>query len=534
MKATLILSFVLATCLPPLAAKPIQVFILAGDECVLEQGLIEGKTKKGKPPKTAATLKEVVSSNQKYAFLRNSKGEWVERKDVQLYDAHPVHNNTKAPARPLKIGVIGLTGPEKTPAMGVDLMLGHTLGNAYEEPVLIIRHGTWSHPWFRRGYRSLGHDFRSPSSGGAADLDGGWDIIHFNFGVHDTGYRNPANYSDKDETKFPIYIPLDEYEKNLRIIVSKLKKTGATLIWGRITPVLDETPGWKAIDIDRYNAVADKVMKETGVIINDLYAESMRRGFPKKPNVHSVGPLAPKTTETILAAIKSRKKNTKPLPRVLMIGDSITGSYWGGVKKELDGKAYVCKNPANAGATRFGVENIDDWLKLKHYLLNGEEYLLLVSGVKEAMNNLERVFPGYKGQGAELAGLIWFQGGADGKSPSMATAYEKNLVNLINDLRKDLKHPKLPVVVGAITRSDGQASPDQQKVFDAQMAVGDPERHPEFKGTLRSIDTHPMAYPAKECPGGRDPYKGHAGSYLEIGKAMGEAMLNLHGKAPTP
>jgi hypothetical protein len=37
----------------------------------------------------------------------------------------------------------------------------------------------------------------------------------------------------------------------------------------------------------------------------------------------------------------------------------------------------------------------------------------------------------------------------------------------------------------------------------------------------------PVSYPVKECPGGRNPYRGHTGSYLQIGKAMAKAMIEL-------
>ena len=40
-------------------------------------------------------------------------------------------------------------------------------------------------------------------------------------------------------------------------------------------------------------------MKENGVIIDDLNAEVRRQGLPKTTNVHDVGNLAPKVTETI-------------------------------------------------------------------------------------------------------------------------------------------------------------------------------------------------------------------------------------------
>lgn len=87
--------------------------------------------------------------------------------------------------------------------------------------------------------------------------------------------------------------------------------------------------------------------------------------------------------------------------------------------------------------------------------------------------------------------------------------------------------PAVSVTVGALARSDGTMTPNQQRVFDAQMAVGDKETHPEFAGNVSSIDTRPMCRPPGESPGGRDRYKGIAEPYLEIGGAMGEAMLEL-------
>lgn len=499
----------------------IKVFILAGDEYVLENGIVSKAD-------TPGTLEEVVAKNPAYKFLTGKDGKWTSPKNVLLYDSHPIQNNTKAEAAAVPISVAGLGGRDNAQVMGVTASLGHRLDEAIDAPVLIIRHGT-KHPiWFYRGSRDLSHDYRSPSSGGGEDHDGGWDVIHFNHGIHDTGYRNPKSYKDKDEEKFPIYMPIDQYEKNLRTIVARLKKTGATLIWARTTPVMDETPGWKAADIDRYNAVADKVMKENGVILNDLHGESIRQGFPKRPDVHSVGTFAPKVTAEIEKAIAARKQNTKPLPRVLMIGDSITGTYWATVKKNLDGKAYVCKNPSNAGPSNRGVQNLEKWLDLKSYLLNGQEYLQLVSGVREALQDLNHTCPRYAGRGAELAGFVWFQGHADGESEAKARVYEKHLVHLIKDVRKDLKAPDLPVVVVAMANAKVEMMPpSQQKVFDAQMAVGNPEKYPEFKGHVVSIDTRPMCRPAKASPGGRDRYAGNAESYLEIGKAMGDALMKM-------
>lgn len=515
---TSLIGFVL--CAMPVFAKPIKVFVLAGDECVLEEGVVSAPGKQG-------TLEKVMKANPAYGFLADKDGNWTTRDDVLLYDAHPLHNNSEAPGRPLRVVSQVKVGGEGGPRMGVDLMLGHVLGNASEEPVLILRFACRHDVWFYRGARDLSHDYRPPSSGG--DLGGSWDVIHFNFGVWDASYREEGAkfYRGRHTTS------VEDYEKNLRTIVAKMRKTGATIIWGSVTPVWEGTPEKPNGDEDAYNRVAAKVMQENSVIINDLNAESRRQGFPKTNDVHSVGNLSQPVTDYILDALAKRPKNTEPLPRVLLIGDSITGSYQGQVFKNLDGKATVFKNPGNAEDTWNGVERMDDWLDLKKYLLNGQEYLELVDGIHKALGEeLARVCPEHASRGAELAGVIWFQGIQDGLWDSKARAYEENLANLIRDIRQEFKSPQLPFVIGGLAEAGGPMPPNKQKVFDAQMAVGDRVKYPEFKGNLISVDTRPMCRPLAECPGGRDCYKGNAGSYLEIGEALGKAMLDLINQKP--
>jgi lysophospholipase L1-like esterase len=111
-----------------------------------------------------------------------------------------------------------------------------------------------------------------------AELDGylgdkKWDAIHFNCGGHDFSYRNNVTYAPPPEGK--ITVPLDEYQKNLRLIVARLKKTGAKLIWASTTPMSEAymQKGYRLEkDLFAYNAAAAAVMKEEGVPINDLYA----------------------------------------------------------------------------------------------------------------------------------------------------------------------------------------------------------------------------------------------------------------------
>ncbi len=456
------------------------------------------------------TLETVVATNSKYAFLRDAAGGWVKRDDVLLYDAQPIHNNTRAPGQPL-----GIPDDPQDPRYGVaaDLMFGNLMGDTFEEPVFLMRFATRHPTWFLRGSRSLGHDYLPPSSGGDPDLKGSWDVIHFNWGVWDAGYKEESSkyYQGHGNTT-----SVEDFERNLRTLVARMKQTEATLIWASVTPVWKGEPGKPNADVVAYNAVAEKVMKENGVIIDDLHALVPEgTGSWVNPNVHAVGNLAPKVTETILAALANRKDTTKPLPRVLMIGDSITGGYLGAVTKNLEGKAAVYKNPGNAESTWTGLKKIDEWLDLKRYLQNGQEYLELVNGVKDSLAQFDRFCPGYQGQGYEITGLVWLQGIADSSSPAHSAAYEQNLANLIRDLRKDLNAPKLPVVVAALKMGDG-------KIHEAQLAVGDPARYPEFAGNMKTVDTQPFFRSGDPRTLGNN-----AETILAVGEALGRAMLEL-------
>jgi lysophospholipase L1-like esterase len=283
--------------------------------------------------------------------------------------------------------------------------------------------------------------------------------------------------------------------------------------------------------VDKYNAVAAKVMEENGVLIDDLNAECRRMGKPKALNVHDVGDLSPKVTETVLAALKARVNPSRPLPRVLFIGDSITGTYWEKVKQNLDGKAFVAKNPGNAEHSGTGARMINQWVDLKQYLLSGQEYLEFIDGVKNTLKDIDRFCPAFAGRTPELAGMVWFQGIADSQSASQSAAYEKNLVSLIRDVRKDLQAPALPVVVAAVGFGGTNMNVNTKKIFDAQMAVGDAAKYPEFEGTVKSVDTRLFAPASKQAKEGQAScYYENAEAFLGIGEALGQAMTELFKK----
>jgi lysophospholipase L1-like esterase len=113
-----------------------------------------------------------------------------------------------------------------------------------------------------------------------------WDVIHFNFGLHDLKYVDDKGTLVSVEKGKQVMSP-EQYEKNLRQIVERLKKTNAKLIFATTTPVPDASAGRVKGDEVKYNAVAEKVMKETGVEVDDLYGFVMAHPAMIQPrNVH--------------------------------------------------------------------------------------------------------------------------------------------------------------------------------------------------------------------------------------------------------
>ncbi len=248
-----------------------------------------------------------------------------------------------------------------------------------------------------------------------------WDIIYFNAGIHDRGHG------------------AEEYEKNLRELVTLLKKQGAVLIFARTTPCRDKE---NALELyQRFNEIAEKVMAENGIQIDpiDLEVKDRLDELQTNDRVHFNGEgqkvLAAKSAETIRKAVEDLNKETEKyqpcptpqritrkewieymklveslpedqrkweqlhikyegyhgllwylrprlsgaytpenpgiwgmlkddpaLPRVMVIGDSISLGYTMQVRKALEGKANVHRPPCNCGPTVSGLNGMDDWL----------------------------------------------------------------------------------------------------------------------------------------------------------------------------
>lgn len=106
-----------------------------------------------------------------------------------------------------------------------------------------------------------------------------WDIIHFNFGLHDIKHVDLATGKNSTNPKDPQQANLKQYKKNLEEIVKKMKATGAKLIFATTTPYPDVTNGplRKAEMPAKYNRAAIKIMNKNNITINDLYAFMLPR-----------------------------------------------------------------------------------------------------------------------------------------------------------------------------------------------------------------------------------------------------------------
>lgn len=148
-----------------------------------------------------------------------------------------------------------------------------------------------------------------PTTNGLAHLDewlggGKWDVIHFNWGLHDLKIMGDGKRQ----------VPLEQYEQNLRELAGRLNRSGARLIWATTTPVPAGklNPPRESGDVLKYNLIARKVMQEYGIPIDDLYSFALPRlkEIQLPENVHytqdGYAALGERVAASILAELKSR------------------------------------------------------------------------------------------------------------------------------------------------------------------------------------------------------------------------------------
>ena len=179
--------------------KPVKVFIVMGQSNTLEMGAVGGD-KDG-------ALEKAVKGENLYGFLTDAEGKWTVRQDVrnvgvmQKGDSANVYRNDWLTISGNKIGI--------------EIGLGHQLGNAVDEPVMILKSSI--------GNRGLGWDLLPPGSKSFeyTDPKDGKTYVY-------AGYKESPNRWEKGTTPVPIgwYAgkQWDDDVANAKKVLSELNK----------------------------------------------------------------------------------------------------------------------------------------------------------------------------------------------------------------------------------------------------------------------------------------------------------------------
>ena len=186
----------------------------------------------------------------------------------------------------------------------------------------------------------------------------------------------------------------------------------------------------------------------------------------------------------------------------------IIKTSWGGKSLNTDFRS------PSAGPYQFNEGQIENFKKRGQDLAEerrkraertGVYYRLILEHTHKVLDNIKRLYPAYNAKASyELAGMVWFQGWNDmvdsgtyptRGQPGSYDAYSKNIEHFIRDVRRDLKAPKLPFVIGVMGAGGPIAkySPDQMRYAgihgEFRKAMAAPAKLPEFKGNVTAVFT---------------------------------------------
>ena len=193
-----------------------------------------------------------------------------------------------APAKKENPALEPITDVEGLPRV---LLIGDSISIGYTVPVREKMEGIANihRPLANCGPTILGLERLSEwlATGGA---DKKWDIIHFNWGLHDLKFMSPdgGNLADPADPVNHRQVSPEDYKANLTKLVAQLKETGAKLILRNTTPSPVGAQGRLVEDVPVYNAIAAEVMTEAGIPTHDLYTYVLESKEPLQleANVH--------------------------------------------------------------------------------------------------------------------------------------------------------------------------------------------------------------------------------------------------------
>jgi alpha-galactosidase len=159
-----------------------------------------------------------------------------------------------------------------------------------------------------------------------------------------------------------------------------------------------------------------------------------------------------------------------------------------------------------------------------------------VFNVCDILDNFATEYPQWASRGFQIAGIGWFQGWNDGQSSDTeyAVRYEQNLVRFIKQLRlyyngryPTQTTPTIPFVTVTCGFDGFAAAGNRLTVVNAQLAVGDPVKYPEFDGNVKSMEGRGYWRTSGPNLAQNYHYYHNAETYMLVGDAMGRGMIDL-------
>ena len=153
-----------------------------------------------------------------------------------------------------------------------------------------------------------------PTTKGLSDIDKWlgkrkWDLIHFNWGLHDLKFmgKDGTNLVPKEKGGV-VQVPLPDYEKNLERLVARMKKGAKQLVWRNTTPIPAGSKARYVGDSVKYNQAAAQIMKRHGVPTLDLFNPSKQnmKAWMREANVHYFPAGSQALAEIVAEDIKKR------------------------------------------------------------------------------------------------------------------------------------------------------------------------------------------------------------------------------------
>lgn len=327
---------------PADVSKPVQVFIIMGQSNTLEFGKVKGD-KEG-------SLEHAVKKENLYPFMVDDAGNWTTRKDVR------------------NLHVMGSGGPGKTSIkrddwltvsggrIGIEIGIGHHLGNALDAPVLILKSSI--------GNRSLGWDLLPPGSPRheveTTDRKTGKKVTLVT-PAHKDEVRHPS--WTKGEIPAP---PKHNWHAGLQYLGDVARAKGVLAELTKYYPGASKSPGspeyevagflWWQGDKDRYNAAHAAMY---GKNLNQLF-KALRKEFD-----------APEAKMVVATLGQTNKETAKGNEKLIMDGMFAFGEAHPGEA------AIVYTHPLSMGGASNG-----------HYGGNAKTYMNVGLGMGKAMVEL--------------------------------------------------------------------------------------------------------------------------------------------------